>query len=104
NIRRIASGFCIGHWVLLQLSTFQRLPLGRHSCLHSTNMETLPRRSFIKNTISATLGAALLQSTPRLMAGPEFRRGIRLGGPIFVKTDDPEELALAHRKLDYRAA
>jgi len=29
---------------------------------------------------------------------------LRLGGPIFAKTDDPEELALAHRKLGYRAA
>ena len=29
---------------------------------------------------------------------------IRLGGPSFAKTHDPEELALAHRKLGYRAA
>ena len=29
---------------------------------------------------------------------------IRLGGPSFAKTEDPEELALAHRKLGYRAA
>lgn len=29
---------------------------------------------------------------------------MRLGGPVFVQTDDPEELALAHRKLGYRAA
>jgi sugar phosphate isomerase/epimerase len=29
---------------------------------------------------------------------------IRLGGPSFAKTDDPEALALAHRKLGYRAA
>jgi sugar phosphate isomerase/epimerase len=28
----------------------------------------------------------------------------RLGGPIFVKTEDPVELAKAHRKLGYRAA
>lgn len=29
---------------------------------------------------------------------------VRLGGPIFIKTDDPVELARAHRKLGYRAA
>jgi sugar phosphate isomerase/epimerase len=29
---------------------------------------------------------------------------IRLGGPSFATTQDPEELALAHRKLGYRAA
>ncbi|MFB3882852.1 MAG: sugar phosphate isomerase/epimerase family protein [Armatimonadota bacterium] len=29
---------------------------------------------------------------------------MRLGGPIFVKSDDPEELAKAHRSLGYRAA
>jgi sugar phosphate isomerase/epimerase len=29
---------------------------------------------------------------------------IRLGGPSFAKTDDPEALALAHRKLGYSAA
>jgi len=29
---------------------------------------------------------------------------MRLGGPIFVDSDDPEELARAHRALGYRAA
>ena len=29
---------------------------------------------------------------------------LRLGGPIFVKTEDPEELARAHQQLGYRAA
>jgi sugar phosphate isomerase/epimerase len=32
------------------------------------------------------------------------RRAIRLGGPAFAKSDDPEELARAHRKLGYSAA
>src|SRR5215471_13228608 len=31
-------------------------------------------------------------------------QAVRLGGPAFVKTQDPDELALAHRKLGYRAA
>src|SRR5690348_4451046 len=29
---------------------------------------------------------------------------IRLGGPIFLKSDDPEELAREHRRLGYSAA
>jgi len=29
---------------------------------------------------------------------------VRLGGPVFVQSDDPEELARAHRALGYRAA
>ncbi len=29
---------------------------------------------------------------------------VRLGGPVFVQTNDPVELARAHRKLGYRAA
>jgi sugar phosphate isomerase/epimerase len=35
---------------------------------------------------------------------PKQQRAIRLGGPSFSKASDPEELALAHRKLGYRAA
>jgi len=29
---------------------------------------------------------------------------IRLGGPIFLKSDDPRELAREHRRLGYSAA
>src|SRR6266404_7320591 len=31
-------------------------------------------------------------------------RPIRLGGPIFLKSDNPEELAREHRRLGYSAA
>jgi sugar phosphate isomerase/epimerase len=31
-------------------------------------------------------------------------RGIRLGGPIFLRSDDPAELAREHRRLGYSAA
>jgi len=31
-------------------------------------------------------------------------RPIRLGGPIFLKSDDPRELAREHRRLGYSAA
>lgn len=38
-----------------------------------------------------------------LMAAPPTRP-VRLGGPIFLKSDDPKELAREHRRLGYRAA
>jgi sugar phosphate isomerase/epimerase len=46
--------------------------------------------------LAATAGAAL----PASAAG----RPIRLGGPIFLKSDDPRELAREHRRLGYSAA
>jgi sugar phosphate isomerase/epimerase len=57
------------------------------------------RRSFVAGALGLTAAAPPARpqaSTPN--------HPIRLGGPIYVKTDDPEELALAHRKLGYRAA
>ena len=63
----------------------------------------LPRRDFLTG-VAATAVAAL---TPRLLpAGESNRKGpvVRLGGPVFVHSKDPEEMALAHRKLGYRAA
>jgi sugar phosphate isomerase/epimerase len=41
------------------------------------------------------------------VAAPLFAAGgrkIRLGGPIFLKSDDPKELAREHRRLGYSAA
>src|SRR2546430_17670188 len=53
-------------------------------------MQRFSRRSF------------LAASAGRLMAASA--RPIRLGGPIFLKSDDPRELAREHRKLGYSAA
>ena len=61
------------------------------------------RRDFLVGTAAAA--AATL--TPRLLPADEPNRNgpaVRLGGPIFTATKDPEEMALAHRKLGYRAA
>src|ERR1700674_818988 len=52
-------------------------------------MYHLTRRSFL-----ATPAAALMADA----------RPIRLGGPIFLKSDDPAELAREHRRLGYSAA
>jgi sugar phosphate isomerase/epimerase len=51
------------------------------------------RRSFLA-TAGAGLTGAQAQST----------RALRLGGPIFLKTDDPREMAREHRRLTYSAA
>ena len=45
--------------------------------------------------------AMLFGEAPTAQPGP---KSIRLGGPSFAGTEDPEALALAHRKLGYRAA
>lgn len=46
---------------------------------------------------------ALLAPLP-LLAAQGGRRPIRLGGPIYLKSDDPGELAREHRRLGYAAA
>jgi sugar phosphate isomerase/epimerase len=63
------------------------------------------RRHFLK-VAAGTIAAGW--STARLAAqaapGRSPLHSVRLGGPIFKRSSDPEELALAHKKLGYRAA
>lgn len=49
----------------------------------------MTRRTLLAASLAAPLAAA---------------RRIRLGGPIFLKSDDPAELAREHRRLGYNAA
>lgn len=60
----------------------------------------LSRRRFMQTT----LGASALAAAGNLTAAETNSKSIRLGGPAFAKTDDPDELAQAHRQLGYRAA
>ncbi len=66
------------------------------------------RRAFLQDSLTLAATAALLPSGSMLLgqtsAGQPGRQPLRLGGPCFAKTEDPEELALAHRRLGYRAA
>jgi sugar phosphate isomerase/epimerase len=66
------------------------------------------RRAFIRDTFAAAATAALLEPGSvlfgRAAAAQPKVQPIRLGGPSFAKTDDPEALALAHHALGYRAA
>jgi len=64
--------------------------------------DLISRRTFLKNagrTATASLVYAAASARGTSQAKP-----IRLGGPIFVKSDDPAVLAQAHRDLGYRAA
>ena len=63
-------------------------------------MMPVTRRNFLQATAFCT-GSLLLAnvSHARLLQKP-----LRLGGPIFLKSSDPEELAREHRRLGYSSA
>src|SRR5437762_4478231 len=54
-------------------------------------MNSITRRGFL-----ATSAGALMAASPS--------RPVRLGGPVFLKSEDPRELAREHRRLGYSAA
>jgi len=66
----------------------------------------MTRRDFLAWAACATATLSGFSRANSLQAASPHRtrQALRLGGPSFTKTDDPEELALAHRKLGYRAA
>jgi sugar phosphate isomerase/epimerase len=53
-------------------------------------MQSISRRGFLAASASALMAAS--------------SRPVRLGAPIFLKSDDPRELAREHRRLGYSAA
>jgi sugar phosphate isomerase/epimerase len=61
------------------------------------------RRRFLQQSALSLFaaGGAALAAGP---VPPSARKPIRLGAPVFDAPGDPEGLALAHRKLGYRAA
>ncbi len=61
---------------------------------------SVTRRTFVKET--AIMTAATMIDSKNLYAAT--RKALRLGGPIFLNSDDPAELAREHRRLGYRAA
>lgn len=60
------------------------------------------RRTFLRTTVGTAVAAGLAQAVPRASAAAGHP--IRLGAPLFGAPKDPEGLALAYRKLGYRAA
>ena len=63
----------------------------------------ISRRTFLRNAGSASVLSAAYASKPAGW-GATPSKSMRLGGPVFVKSEDPGVLARAHRALDYRAA
>lgn len=66
------------------------------------------RRAFLQNSLSTVAATAVLSAgsflPSSMQASSRKCLPIRLGGPAFADTQDPEELARAHRKLGYSAA
>ena len=72
---------------------------------------SVTRRQFLERS----LGAGAMASCADTLGVGDWKLGVdrrespssralRLGGPIFSTTDDPEEMARVHRQLGYRAA
>jgi sugar phosphate isomerase/epimerase len=66
------------------------------------NTSATNRRQFLKHSALITAGVCL--TTGRSTGAEKSKNAIRLGAPVFERPDDPEQLALVHRKLGYRAA
>lgn len=66
-------------------------------------VRTLTRRKFLGKTAALTAASVVLPSLS-FSADAKPSRPMRMGGPIFLKSDDPGELAQEHRRLGYRAA
>lgn len=66
---------------------------------------TTCRRKFLQGAGCAAVAAGLAGLRHASVQAAEPSAGtVRLGGPVFRLPQDPEEMALAHRKLGYRAA
>ena len=64
-------------------------------------MKPVSRRVFLR--VSAVLaGSSFIPSS--FAYPPTAQKSLRLGGPIFLKSNDPDELAREHRRLRYSAA
>ncbi len=64
------------------------------------------RRDFLRRSAGLAVAGSVWSATHRLPSAPQSSpsQALRLGGPCFLKTEDPEALARAHRQLGYRAA
>jgi sugar phosphate isomerase/epimerase len=62
------------------------------------------RRDFLKSSLLAGAAMTLASGTSHSAEAAATGPAIRLGGPIFTSSQDPAELARAHRLLGYRAA
>jgi sugar phosphate isomerase/epimerase len=68
------------------------------------NRDGTTRRRFLGLSASAVAAAGWLTARRSRSESASKLKPIRLGGPVFGAPADPEGLALAHKKLGYRAA
>jgi sugar phosphate isomerase/epimerase len=69
------------------------------------NPQPTHRRRFLQHAAGAAVAGWLGARAAARAAQPAAKlHSIRLGAPVFGAPKEPEELALAHRKLGYRAA
>ena len=68
-------------------------------------MSALPtdRRTFLKTSALAAAGGVLHAAAGRAGEAKGKAHAVRLGGPAFAKSNEPEQIALAHKGLGYRA-
>jgi sugar phosphate isomerase/epimerase len=67
------------------------------------NRNCISRRTFLQDAGSAAALSVAYAASPAAKATMP-PKSLRLDGPVFVKSEDPGELARAHRALGYRAA
>jgi sugar phosphate isomerase/epimerase len=82
----------------------ERLELIRHTIAKRGNfMKAAPisRRHFLGGSAASVVVAMTALAD---LHQPAHKSRLRLGGPIFLKSDDPVELARRHRALGYNAA
>lgn len=63
-------------------------------------MKPLSRRTFLQSS-TLLAGSLVIKPVPVFKTA---QKPLRLGGPIFLKSDDPVELAREHRRLNYSSA
>ena len=64
-------------------------------------MKPLSRRVFLQSSTVLVGSTFVDPSLPSRQTAPKL---LRLGGPVFLKSEDPDELAREHRRLRYSAA
>lgn len=67
----------------------------------SDNTISISRRQLLGGLTGAIADSVTVRAS---LCHPSRRSKLRLGGPIFLKSDDPAELARGHRVLGYSAA
>ncbi len=66
--------------------------------------QALSRRAFVGGAVAGVMAAGMVWHARAEDAKTAGGHAIRLGAPVDAGSDDPEAMALAHRRLGYRAA